>query len=171
MLGCAHWWKSGFRFRYNERQSKDCFKHGLKLIINHIVWVFIYKFVWFFPWWVLGYMTMSLSFWITNYYSSVTDKGCDSCFNRGLKKINLIFFCKGMELSGICSERRISHFHSLNMDNFNLGLLLLLYSLPFSYNLYCYLLPVFTRSLFYNPYLYTFHYSYSQLIIFTHVLL
>jgi len=46
------------------------------------------------------------------------------------------------------------------MDNFNLGLLLLLYSLPFSYNLYCYLLPVFTHSLslrLYSLYRYTFH--------------
>lgn len=54
-----------------------------------------------------------------------------------------------MELSGICSERRISHFHSLNMDNFNLGLLLLLYLLSFLHdlNLYDYIHSIFTHSI------------------------
>lgn len=56
------------------------------------------------------------------------------------------FCCEKLLWSETYSEQRIFHFYPLNKGNFNLGLLLLLYSLPFSYNLYCYLLPVFTHS-------------------------
>lgn len=146
MQECVHWWKNCFRFWYLESESKCYFSHGLKLIINHIMWVFIYNFVWLLSWWVLAYITMSIFFWITKGYQSVTDKRCCLAFNRGLKKNDLIFFCKRIVLSDSYPERIIPHFDLSNKDNFNLGLLLLLYSLPFSYNLYCYLLPVFTHS-------------------------
>lgn len=106
------------------------------------VCVSTYDFVWFVSWWVLTYIMMLISYWITNYYSFVTGKGCSSCFNRKWFDIFSVkeWFCQ------VCIQNGW-FLISINMDNFNLGLLLLLYSLPFSYNLYCYLFPVFTHSL------------------------
>ena len=85
--------------------------------------------------------------WLRYFIYSVTDKICCSGCIPDLQKNAFILFCKETVLSGIDIFRIGSfHFYLLNMDIFNLGLLLLLYSLPFLYDLYCYLLPVFTHS-------------------------
>ena len=101
--------------------------------------------------------------WLIYFIYSVTDKICCSGCIPDLQKNAFILFCKETVLSGIDIFRIGSfHFYLLNMDIFNLGLLLLLYSLPF------YIISIviyFLSSLTLN--LYTFHYSYSHSTIVT----